>query len=199
MRTETSLCHQHVGVRSYTPSTMRTMTYPNVLEGTDPDKAKEWNELEITFTWEAGEAALNTGTVTVSYHPVTDDLTKTMRYASGPTNDVIEIEDCITTLLFPFVTNQLGYNTGVAISNTSEGSGICTIEFHGPDAPDDYDAPKLDGEGHMTFQLSTEAPGFQGYLTASCEFRDAHGFAFITDGEPKLAQGYLAVCTNCDD
>ena len=30
----------------------------------------------ITFTWEAGEAALDTGTVTVSYHPVTDDAYK---------------------------------------------------------------------------------------------------------------------------
>ena len=56
-------------------------------------KAKEWNELEITFTWEAGEPPLNTGTVTVSYHPVTDDVSKMIpRYASGPTNDVIEIE-----------------------------------------------------------------------------------------------------------
>ena len=100
-----------------------------VLEGTDPNKAKEWNELEITFTWEAGEAALSTGSVTVSYHPVTDDVSKMMRFASGPTNDVIEIEDCTTTLLFPFVTNQLGYNTGLAISNTSEGSGSCTISF----------------------------------------------------------------------
>ena len=46
--------------------------------------------------------------------------------------------------------------------------------------------------------LSRIAPGFQGYLTASCEFRDAHGFAFITGGGPPatLAQGYLAVCTN---
>ena len=57
----------------------------------------------------------------------------------------------------------------------------------------------LDGEGHMTFELSTKAPGFQGYITADCEFRGAYGFAFITDGEPKLAQGYLAVCTNCGD
>ena len=133
-----------------------------MLEGTDPEKAKEWNELEITFTWEAGEPTLSTGSVTVSYHPVTDDLTKMTRYASGPTNDVITIEDCTTTLLFPFVTNQLGYNTGLAISNTSEGSGSCTISFHGPDAPDDYDAPKLDGEGHMTFELSvkgTRIPG----------------------------------------
>ena len=93
------------------------------LEGTDAMKAKEWNELEITFTWEAGEAALNTGTVTVSYHPVTDDRTKMVRYASGPTNDVIEITDCTTTLLFPYVTNQQGYDTGLAITNASDGKG----------------------------------------------------------------------------
>ena len=79
-----------------------------MLEGTDPDKAKEWNELTITFTWEAGEPPLGMGSVTVSYHPVTDDVTKIPRFASGPTNDVIEIEDCTTTLLFPFVTNQAG-------------------------------------------------------------------------------------------
>ena len=51
------------------------MTTDDVLEGTDPDRTpKEWNELEITFTWEAGEPALGMGTVTVSYHPVTDDV-----------------------------------------------------------------------------------------------------------------------------
>ena len=86
----------------------------DALEGTDPMKAKEWNELMITFTWEAGEPTLGMGSVTVSYHPVSDDLTKMTRYASGPTNDVIEITDCTTTLLFPFVTNtaRLQYRTG---------------------------------------------------------------------------------------
>ena len=156
-----------------------------VLEGTDPEKAKEWNELEITFTWKAGEAALNTGTVTVSYHPVSDDLTKRPRYASGPTNDVIEIEDCTTTLLFPFVTNQQGFNTGLAITNASEGSGSCTIEYSsdGSDAPDDLMTPEsVDGGEQWIGLLSTMAPEFQGYITASCEFRNAHGFAFITGG-----------------
>ena len=112
------------------------------LEGTDPMKAKEWNELEITFTWEAGEAALNPGTVTVSYHPVTDDVSKMTRYASGPTNPVIDIEDCTTTLLFPFVTNQQGFNTGLAITNASEGTGSCTIGYSGSDAPDDMMTPE---------------------------------------------------------
>ena len=178
-----------------------------VLEGTDPMKAKEWNELGITFTWKAGEPTLNTGSVTVSYHPVTDDVTKRPRYVSGPTNDVIEIEDCTTTLLFPFVTNQEGYNTGLAITNASDGKGYCTIEYSGSvvmggvssDAPDDMMTPEqVAGGGQWVNTLSTIAPGFQGYITASCEFRDAYGFAFITDAEADLAQGYLAVCTNCD-
>ena len=168
-----------------------------VLEGTDPMKAKEWNELGITFTWKAGEPTLNTGSVTVSYHPVTDDVTKRPRFVSGPTNDVIEIEDCTTTLLFPFVTNQLGFNTGLAITNASDGKGYCTIEYSGDDAPDDMMTPEqVAGGGQWVNTLSNIAPEFQGYITASCEFRDAHGFAFITAGDPPaLAQGYLAVCT----
>ena len=46
---------------------------------------------------------------------------------------------------------------------------------------------------------SAIASEFQGYLTAACGFRDAHGFAYISNGYPggesTLAQGYLAVCT----
>ena len=184
------------------PSSGVTDPTPNVREGTDPEKAKEWNELEITFTWEAGEAALNTGTVTVSYHPVTDDLTKTMRYVSGPTNDVIMIEDCTTTLLFPYVTNQQGYDTGLVITNASEGKGDCTIEYSGAlsdgsDAPDDRKtAEPIAGGGQWVKLLSHIAAEFQGFLNVSCKFRDAHGFAFITDGDATLAQGYLAVKTN---
>ena len=171
------------------------------LEGTDEDKAKEWNELEITFTWEAGEPMLGMGSVTVSYHPVTDDLTKRTRFASGPTNDVITIEDCTTTLLFPFVTNQQGFNTGLAITNASEGSGSCTIEYSGPDAPEDMMTPEdIAGGEQWVGVLSNMATEFQGYITASCEFRNAHGFAFITGGgeTPTLAQGYLAVVVDDD-
>ena len=169
------------------------------LEGTDPMKAKEWNELTITFTWKAGEPTLNTGSVTVSYHPVTDDVSKMTRYASGPTNDVIEIEDCTTTLLFPYVTTKSGFDTGLVITNASDGKGYCTIEYSGPDAPDDMMTPEqVAGGAQWIDLLSMIAPGFQGYITASCEFRDAYGFAFITDAEADLAQGYLAVCTNCE-
>ena len=172
---------------------------PNVREGTDPEKAKEWNELELTFTWEAGVPTLGMGSVTVSYHPVSDDASKIPRFVAGPTNDVITIEDCTTTLLFPFVTNQLGFNTGLVITNASEGAGSCTIDYSGPAAPEDMMTPAdLAGGTQWVDLLSNIAPEFQGYITASCEFRGAYGFAFITDAAADLAQGYLAVCTNCD-
>ena len=155
--------------------------------------------MEITFTWEAGEPPLDMGTVTVSYDPVSNDAKDIPRYASGPTNDVITIEDCTTTLLFPYVTTKSGFDTGLVITNASEGAGSCTIDYGGPDAPEDMMTPEdLAGEEQWVGLLSNMAPGFQGYITASCEFRDAYGFAFITDGDLNLAQGYLAVCTNCD-
>ena len=163
------------------------------------DDTTEWNNVEITFTWEAGAPPLEMGTVTVSYDPVTADVAESPRYVAGPTNDVIEINDCTTTLLFPFVTNQFGFNTGLVLTNASEGKGYCTIGYSGPDAPDDMMTPySVEGGGQWVDLLSNIAAGFQGYITATCEFRDAYGFAFITDADATLAQGYLAVCTNCD-
>ena len=46
---------------------------PDVLRAAIPqidDGKKEWNTVDITFTWEAGEPPLDMGTVTVSYDPV---------------------------------------------------------------------------------------------------------------------------------
>ena len=163
------------------------------------DGTKEWNTVDITFTWKAGEPPLDMGTVTVSYDPVSNETKDIPRYVSGPTKDVIEINDCTTTLLFPFVTNQLGFNTGLVLTNASKEAGSCTIGYSGPDAPDDMMTPEpVAGGAQWVDLLSMIAPGFQGYITASCEFRNAHGFAFITDAEADLAQGYLAVCTSCD-
>ena len=97
------------------------------------------------------------------------------------------------------MTNQLGFNTGLVITNASDGKGYCTIAYSGPDAPEDMMTPEQVAGGAQWVDLvSNIAAGFQGYITASCEFRDAYGFAFITDADADLAQGYLAVCTNCD-
>jgi hypothetical protein len=180
----------------------------NVIMGTTDDTLKEeWVKLMVTFSWEAGNV-IDSGEVAVSFHPVSTAGGDTFdehgafaeRYVASAAYTVIDVSPCQTTLLFPFVTNQQGFNTGLAITNASEGSGSCTIEYSGSDAPDDMTSQPVAGGAQWINLVSSVAPDFQGYVTASCEFRNAHGFAFITGGGPPatVAQGYLAVCTNCD-
>ena len=114
---------------------------------------------------------------------------------------------CTTSLLFPFVTNQLGFDTGVAISNTSTDpfggsgataqAGTCTLNFYGAGAPSPSNVvtPNVPSGTVYTQVLSGVAAGFQGYMIAQCAFQFAHGFAFITNGvgvNGGLSQGYLA-------
>jgi len=136
-----------------------------------------------------------------------------------PVND-FTINQCVTNLLFPFVTNQAGFDTGIAISNTSRDpfagnasrlqSGTCTINYYGnvngtqltDSRPNTTTNPIGAGE-HLAFVLSsggangvTGLAGFQGYIIAQCRFQYAHGFAFITDGpigQARVAEGYLAL------
>jgi hypothetical protein len=126
---------------------------------------------------------------------------------------------CVSNLLFPFVTNQAGFDTGIAISNTSSDpfagasgrvqSGNCTINYYGNTtgggaAPAKQTTTSAIASGaQLTFVLSSGGgngiagtPGFQGYIIAQCNFRYAHGFAFITDGpigQANVAEGYLAL------
>ena len=155
--------------------------------------------------------AIGGGYVDVSFHPVSSlggvsfDDSKMPRFVES--NDpvmVVEIDDCITTLLFPFVTNLPGttFDTGMVISNTSEEAGSCTIEYSGADAPADLMTAPVEGGEQWIALVSAIARGFQGYITATCGFRDAFGFAFLANGYgaggPTAAQSYLAVCLDCD-
>ena len=109
---------------------------------------------------------------------------------------VVEVDDCITTLLYPFVTNKHMFDTGLVITNTSEETGSCTLSYSGADAPDDMTSQPVAGGAQWVDLVSRIANGFQGYITATCGFRGGYGFAFLTDGyggTPTLAQSYLAV------
>ena len=75
------------------------------------------------------------------------------------------------------------FDTGLVISNTSEESGSCTITYTGENAPEDSQTTQAVAGGAQWISLSsTIAPGFQGYFTATCGFRDAHGFAYLSNG-----------------
>ena len=72
--------------------------------------------------------AMGGGEVDVSFHPVSSaggvsfDDSKMPRFvASGDPDMVVEIDDCVTTLLFPFVTNKAGFDTGMITNTSSDG------------------------------------------------------------------------------
>ena len=108
---------------------------------TDNTVNEEWVNLPVTFKWESGgdmPVVIGGGDVDVSFHPVSSaggvsfDDSKMPRFvASNDPVMVVEVDDCITTLLFPFVTNKANFDTGMVISNTSNEAGSCTIEYSG--------------------------------------------------------------------
>jgi hypothetical protein len=110
-----------------------------------------------------------------------------------------------TRLLFPFMTNQNGFDTGFSIANTSldpfgtvTETGSCTLTFYGAGAPVTPPNTGTIAAG-VTYATLTSvlAPGFQGYMIADCNFDFAHGFAFVSDvGAQKLAMGYLPLVLN---
>ncbi len=116
-----------------------------------------------------------------------------------------------TNLLYTFVTNQVGFDTGISVSNTGrdpfgtappacpERTCRCTLSFFGDNAPSPVSSGHIAPGQTYTAAASTAAPNFQGYMIASCNFSYAHGFAFISDvGLRTLATGYLAqvICSD---
>lgn len=135
---------------------------------------------------------------------------------TGANRSIFTLARCTTNLLFPFVTNQGGFDTGIAISNTTRDdkgtvaqAGACTLYYFGSTtgggaAPPQQTSNVVASGAQLVFTLSggnaaatiAATPGFQGYMMALCQFQFAHGFAFITDGfggVPSIAEGYLAL------
>jgi len=119
---------------------------------------------------------------------------------------------CNTTLLFPYVTTAAGYETGIAISNTSVdpfgtagatgSTGTCALNFYGttgatpvvanttvavgPNGATTGTAGLIPAGQTAAFIASPLAgAGFSGYMIASCSFQYGHGFAYIL-GNPTV-------------
>jgi hypothetical protein len=133
----------------------------------------------------------------------------------GPRNILI-INVCRTILLFPYVVNVAGYDTGMAIANTSSDpfgtgaqSGTCALNWYqGATNPPIIVLGDQGSTGTVAappavpikngtvspILASASVPGFNGYMIAVCNFQYAHGFAFISDvGGRNIAEGYLAI------
>jgi hypothetical protein len=134
---------------------------------------------------------------------------------SSAARNILVINICRTILLYPYITNQAGFDTGLTIANTSQDpyttgsnatgaqSGSCKLTYYGGTTAAPTTPPGPSDTGNIAAgtvwvnTLQTIAPNFQGYMFAVCNFQYAHGFAFISDvGARNLAMGYLAVVLN---
>jgi hypothetical protein len=154
-----------------------------------------------------------TATVSLSFAPTPPSFTATSGAAASSSlsiprftpnanaaSNLLNINICRTILLYPFITNQAGFDTGIAIANTSTDpfgtgpqAGACTLNWYsGPGAPPPTATGSIASGTVYTTLASTTVSGFQGYMIAVCQFQYAHGFAFISDlGARNLAMGYL--------
>jgi hypothetical protein len=196
-----------IGGVSYVTVTGGTTYYYNI-EQADPSFQETWT---IPIYSPGGSLSGSFApTVTIALSPTTGTNIAPEFLAgqgTGTTTLGASVSNtCQTSLLFPFLTNEAGFDTGISIAATGTdpfGTGVaggnCAIWLYadasGSAAP--ATTPTLTipggGEGHTT--ISSIDPGFQGYGIAVCNFTFAHGFAFITDGfggaGRGLSEGYL--------
>ena len=129
----------------------------------------------------------------------------------------VSLGQCSTRLLFPFVTNQAGFDTGLVITHGSlqaltdsvaEQAGSCDLHFYGvgADGQDELlvqHTTVIEPGEQLVFTFSGGNPArniismdqFQGYLIADCGYPGARGYVFMSDGFggiADLAMGYLA-------
>jgi hypothetical protein len=163
--------------------------------------------------------APGSSTVTVSFAPIStvavaSSTAPIPRFTnlSSP-NSAFTINLCTCNLLMPFVTNQAGFDTGVALANTSLDTfgtsaqqGTVKLTYFGSTAgggaaPPPFTTQTVPAGAELIFNLSSggnfgvpATPGFEGYIIATANFQYCHAFVFISDvGAQKLAEGYLAI------
>jgi hypothetical protein len=158
-------------------------------------------------------------TVNVSFAPLSNVGTATAtdpipRFGDTSTPlAAFDINLCTCDLLFPFVTNQSGFDTGIALANTSldpfgTGPQQGTVKLYyfgstvgGGVAPPPFVTQTVPAGQELIFNLSgggnfgvPAVPGFEGYIISVANFQYCHAFAFISDvGAQKVAEGYLAI------
>jgi hypothetical protein len=161
-------------------------------------------------------------TATVSFAPI-GASSNVPNFVSGSSTATVNgnaFAACSSVMLFPFVTNQSGFETGIAVSNTGADllgvksgapissatgqSGTCVLTFFGnataSNNPATYTSPTVAPGTTWTATLTNVSGGvpntFGGYMIASCNFQYGHGYAFITYniGQASgMAEGYLAL------
>lgn len=163
----------------------------------------------------------NTATVRLGFAPqsassgTASTIIPRFNAPSAAAANFFNVLPCQTVLMFPYVTNVSGYETGMAISNTSKdpfgtptSSGACSVYFYGANQPAGAMAFTDPANGNSTIAAgamiantatnllnptgtTTPIVNFNGYAIAVCNFQFAHGFAFVQNRLQTLGMGYL--------
>jgi hypothetical protein len=123
--------------------------------------------------------------------------------------NIFIVNICRTILLYPYITNTAGYDTGMAVSNTTSDpfgtgaqAGTCTLNWYqGTTNPPPTVTPSIASGTTWAGLASLLVPSFgsggpygAGYMIAVCNFQYAHGFAVIQDlGGRNFGMSYLAL------
>jgi hypothetical protein len=176
------------------------------------------NDVQLSYAPEPSGGTFTTANATQGQVP-------TPRFAVIKTQEGpwTAIQLCQTTLLYPFVTGAAGFDTGIAVANTSwdpfgtvNQQGSCKLYAYGVTVATAGNTP-LQTTVTGCDQLANPVPGtncfpivppgqvqsvlasatltnFQGYVIAVCNFQYAHGYAAVTDlGIRNLWSSYLAL------
>jgi hypothetical protein len=158
----------------------------------------------------------------------TNAQAEVVRFTAPPAlpNVAITIQPCVTNLLFPYVTNVVGYDTGIEIANTSwdpfgtaTQTGTCTLILYGSASAQNIAGAGTKASATTSVAMTAAvAPGQvfadtlenifalkgtsgltteSGYVIATCNFQYAHGFAYIVS-PTGAPQGYLALVMGGD-
>jgi hypothetical protein len=167
-------------------------------------------------------AAPSAISVSLSYAPISSTFSASssapiprfIDLGTGDNLNWMNINICTTSLLFPYITTVTGFETGVAIANTTmdpfgtgNQSGTCNLYWYGnnnggaTNTPIPLSPTPTIAAGTVWTGTSSDAkmagPGFTGYMIATCNFQKAHGSAFVTDiGSRGILSGYLALVIN---
>jgi hypothetical protein len=112
----------------------------------------------------------------------------------GATSTLFTINLCTTTLLFPYVTTATGFDTGLAIANTTSDpfgttnqAGSCALNWYQGGTAGNPAASSTGNIATGTVWTGSSAatanagPAFTGYMIAVCNFQLAHGVAIVQD------------------
>lgn len=189
----------------------------------DPSHVEDCH-IPLRFETESGRISRARASVSAGFAPrgfsgPTSSTSDVSRFAqpNALTRLEVDLAACGTSLLFPFVSNQGGFDTGVVITHGSQQAltdqnesqaGACDLHYYGTNAEGQdilllQHSTPLDPGQQLVFTLSggnpaqniLGTPQYQGYLVAECEYPDARGYAFISDGFGGIADlgmGYIA-------